>query len=210
MPSNIEKLAAELNALTDYDPLALECTDAKISEVPGEHRIYLYSFDQDAVFQIDFDEVLPYDPSGGAGTTNDVFAGARISLTYTPPIGNITYPDRASADKWAAGYLKMVRFSLRDAAKTGRITSKILANTKFTKAELLDRTRKHRNAVKRSKEQKAEFLNSLSILQPVAASLRRARKSAPSARTRAKNKGRSAVERRAPKGSPRVHGFGVR
>jgi hypothetical protein len=161
MPSNIEKLAAELSALTDYDPLALECTEAKISEVPGEHRIYLYSFDQDAVFQIDFDEVLPYDPSGVAGTTNDVFAGARISLTYTPAIGDNRYPDRASADKWAAGYLKMVRFSLRDAAKTGRITSKILANTKFTKAELLDRTVKHRNAVKRSKQQKAEFLNSL-------------------------------------------------
>ena len=161
MPLNIEKLEEELNALTDYDPMALECTEAKISEVPGEHRIYLYSFDQDAVFQIDFDEVLPYDPSGAAGTTNDVFAGARISLTYTPAVGDIRYPDRATADKWAAGYLKMVRFSLRDAAKAGRITSKILANTKFTRAELLERARKHRDAVKRGKEQKAEFLNSL-------------------------------------------------
>ncbi len=161
MQTNIEKLGAELNALTDYDPMALECTEAKISEVPGEHRIYLYSFDQDAVFQIDFDEVLPCDPSGAAGTTNDVFAGARISLSYTPAVGDTRYPDRASADKWAAGYLEMVRFSLRDAAKAGRITSKILANTKFTKAKLLERAREYRDAVKRGKEQKAEFLNSL-------------------------------------------------
>jgi hypothetical protein len=79
MPSNIEKLAEQINALTDYDPMALECTEATISQVPGERRIYLQSFMETAVFQIDFDQVLPYDPDGAEGTTSDVFAGARIS-----------------------------------------------------------------------------------------------------------------------------------
>jgi len=36
MPTNIEKLAEELNALTDYDPMALECTEATVSQAPGE------------------------------------------------------------------------------------------------------------------------------------------------------------------------------
>lgn len=159
MPTNIEKLAQELNALTDYDPMALECTQAVISEVPGERRIYLHSFMQEAVFHIDFDEVLPFDPSGAPGTTNDVFAGAQISLSIEHD--GEQFPDQAAADKFAAGYLKMVRFSLFDAAKAGRITSKTLAETKFTKAELVQRTRERRQAVKRSKQAQAEFLNSL-------------------------------------------------
>ncbi len=161
MPSNIEKLAEELNALTDYDPMALECTDAAISKTPGERRIYLTSFDEDCVFIIDFDQILPYDPAGAPGTTNDVFAGAQISLHIQYGDGNELYPDKAAADKFAEGYLKMVRFGLADAAKEGRISSKTLAETEFTAAELAKRERDIAEATQRSKESQEEFLNSL-------------------------------------------------
>jgi 16S rRNA G1207 methylase RsmC len=58
MATNIEKLAEQINALTDYDPMALECTEATISQAPGERRICLQSFLETAVFHIDFDQVL--------------------------------------------------------------------------------------------------------------------------------------------------------
>jgi hypothetical protein len=51
----------------------------------------------------------------------------------------------------------MVRFSLFEAAKAGRITSKTLAETKFTKAELVQRTPEHRAAVKGSKKSRPSF-----------------------------------------------------
>ena len=159
MTTNIEKLAEQLNALTDYDPMALECTEATISKVPGERRIYLQSFMEGAVFHIDFDQVLPYDPDGAAGTTSDVFAGARISLSMIP--SDDSSMSEAEAKKFADGYLKMVRFSLSDAAKEGRISSKTLAETKFTAAELAQRDRDTAEATQRSKESQEEFLNSL-------------------------------------------------
>jgi hypothetical protein len=158
MLTNLEKLAEELNALMDYDPMAMECTEAVISQVQGEQRIYLQSVDERAVFIIDFDQVLPYDPTGAPGTTSDVFAGAHISLNVEH---GGEYPDKAEADKFAEGYLKMVRFSLADAAKEGRISSKTLAETKFTAAELAQRERDDAEAAQRTKESQEEFLNSL-------------------------------------------------
>jgi hypothetical protein len=159
MPSNIEKLAEELNALTDYDPMALECTEATISQVPGERRIYLQSFLETAVFQIDFDEVLPYDAHGAEGTTSDVFAGARISLTVEPD--GALHANKAAADKFAKGYLKMVRFSLSDAAKEGRISSKTLAEMRFSVTAIRKRERGQKRAEKEAKASNEEFLNSL-------------------------------------------------
>jgi hypothetical protein len=156
MPTNIEKLAQELNALTDYDPMALECTDATISEVPGERRIYLQSFMETAVFHIDFDEIIPYDPSGAPGTTSDVFAGARISLDVIPCDGM----DKAACEKFAPGYLHMVRFSLHRAAKARRISSKILAGM-FSKAEIQKVAKEWKARFKEHKARKAEFLESL-------------------------------------------------
>ena len=158
MPTNIEKLAEELNALMDYDPMALECSEATISQVPGERRIFLQSFDERAVFIIDFDRVYPYDSAGTPGTTSDVFAGAHISLNVEH---GGEYPDKAEADKFAAGYLKMVRFALTDAAKEGRISSKTLAETKFTADELAKRDRDIAEATQRTKESQEEFLGSL-------------------------------------------------
>ena len=160
MPSNIEKLAEELNALMDYDPMALECTDAKISQVPGERRIFLQSFLETAVFQIDFDQVMPYDPDGAEGTTSDVFAGARISLTVEHA-DDALHPTKADADKFAKGYLKMVRFSLSDAAKEGRISSKTLAEMRFSVAEIRKRERGQKRAEKEAKASNEEFLNTL-------------------------------------------------
>jgi|SRR5579871_4566795 len=160
MPTNIEKLAEELNALTDYDPMALECTEATISQMPGERCIYLQSFMEAAVFRIAFDEILPYDPSGAPGTTNDVFAGARISLNIAHGVGDPLLPSREEAEKFAPGYLEMVRFALHRAAKAGRISSKILADS-FSKSEIGQRARERKTSVKKIKEEKAEFLNSL-------------------------------------------------
>ena len=158
MPSNIEKLAEQLNALMDYDPMALECTGATISQVPGESRIYLQSFMETAVFHIDFDQVMPYDPDGAEGTTSDVFAGARISLSVTPSEEGM---NEADAKKFAKGYLKMVRFSLSDAAKEGRISSKTLAEMRFSVAAIRKRARGQKRAEKEAKASNEEFLNTL-------------------------------------------------
>jgi hypothetical protein len=158
MPSNIEKLAEELNALADYDPMALECLDATVSLT--EKRIYLPSFTPDsAVFHIDFDQVLPYDPSGAPETTSDVFAGARISLNVTLN-GSIRFKDQEDADAFAKGYLKMVRFSLWEAAKEGRISSKTLAETNFSAAELEQHAAEHAKTLNEAKEHRKAWLNS--------------------------------------------------
>src|SRR5262249_8317475 len=71
MPTNIEKLAEELNALIRYDPMMLECDEAVISQTPGESCLSLQSFIENATVRFDFDEILPYDPSGLPGTTSD-------------------------------------------------------------------------------------------------------------------------------------------
>jgi hypothetical protein len=160
MATNIEKLTEQLNALMDYDPMALECTDAKISQVPGERRIYLQSTLESAVFHIDFDQVMPYDPDGAEGTTSDVFAGAQISLTVEHS-DDALHTTKADADKFAKGYLKMVRFSLSDAAKEGRISSKTLAEMRFSVAAIRKRERGQKRAEKEAKESSEQFLNSV-------------------------------------------------
>jgi hypothetical protein len=157
MPTNIEKLAEELNALTDYDPMALECLDATVS--PTEKRVYLPSFMPDnAVFHIDFDQVLPYDLSAAPGTTNDVYEGARISLHVTPD--GYLFKDQGGADKFAKGYLRAVRFALYEAANEGRISSKTLAETKFGPGELEEHAREREQTIKEAKEQSDARLNS--------------------------------------------------
>jgi len=159
MSSNIEKLTEQLNALMDYDPMALECTEATISQVPGERRIYLQSFMEGAVFHIDFDQVIPYDPDGAEGTTSDVFACARISLSVIP--SSDSSMNEAEAKKFAKGYLKMVRFSLSDAAKEGRISSKTLAEMRFSVAAIRKRARGQKRAEKEAKASNEKFLNTL-------------------------------------------------
>jgi hypothetical protein len=157
MPTNIEKLAEELNALMDYDPMALECADAIAS--PTERRIYLRSFMiERVIFHIDFDQVLPYDPSAAAGTTNDVFAGANISL-HVAADGE-TFKDQKDADEFAKGFLKAVRFALNEAAREGRISSKTLAEMEFGPGELEQHAREHEKTLKDAKEHRKAWLNS--------------------------------------------------
>jgi len=125
MPTNIEKLAQELNAIIAEDENALDCTKAYISELPADQRIIMCHWYEPVLFDIKFDKILPYDPSGAPGTTNDVFAGAEISIDVN--YGGALHPSKASAVKFSAHYSKFVRFALRDAAKAGKISSKILS-----------------------------------------------------------------------------------
>ena len=152
MATNLEKLTEELNAFIDYNPLELECHDATLSE--SEKRIYVRSFDLDAVFQIDFDEILPFDPSGRPGTTNDVFAGARISILLLKENGS--FPDKASADNFYPNYFRLVRLGLCVAAREGRISSRILAES-CGDAELLEREASNSKARLEGEKQAEEF-----------------------------------------------------
>ncbi len=129
LTTNIEKLAEELNAIIAKDERTLECTQALVSPLPGEKRIIMLCWLETILFNIKFDQVLPYDSSGARGSTNDVFAGAKISIDVN--YGGGLHPTKASADKFCAHYLKLCAFALRDAAKAGMISSETLAQMKL-------------------------------------------------------------------------------
>lgn len=127
MRSNIEKLAEELSAIVAPYPNPLDCNGAKISRQGGKHRIVMDHFIGPAFkFTFDFDRVLPFDPAGGKGKTNDVFAGAKISLSspHGSPPDN---PTKKQVDRYCALYLRLVYAVLHKEARAGRITSKTLA-----------------------------------------------------------------------------------
>ena len=132
MQTNIEKLAEELNAITAPYPNPLDCNRATISRRGGKHRIIMDHYLCGGFkFTIDFDKVLPFDPAGGKGKTNDVFVDAKISMSgpYGPPL----HPTKTEVDRYCALYLKLVHVVLRKEALAGRISSKTLAEIEATR-----------------------------------------------------------------------------
>jgi hypothetical protein len=128
MPTNIEKLAEELSAIVAPYPNPLDCTGVKISRRGGKHRIVMGHFiGPNFKFTFDFERVLPFDPAGGKGKTDDVFADAKISLSspHGPPPDN---PTKKEVDRYCALYLRLVYAVLRKEARAGRISSKTLAD----------------------------------------------------------------------------------
>jgi len=133
MPSNIEKLAEELSAIVAPHPNPLDCTGVKISRLGGKHRIVMDHFIGPSFkFTFDFERVLPFDPAGGKGKTNDVFADARISLSsrHGAPPDN---PTKKEVDTYCALYLRLVHAVLHEEARAGRISSKTLAEMQVSR-----------------------------------------------------------------------------
>lgn len=83
-------------------------------------------------FTFDFERVLPFDPGGGKGKTNDVFAHATISLSspHGAPPNN---PTKKEVDRYCTLYLRLVYAVLRKEARAGRISSKTLAEMQVSK-----------------------------------------------------------------------------
>ncbi len=127
MQTNIEKLAEELSAIVAPYPNPLDCSSAKISRRGGKHRIVMDHFIGPSFkFTFDFERVLPFDPAGGSGKTNDVFADAKISLS-SPHGSGSDYPTKEEVDRYCAIYLRQVHAALSKEARAGRISSKKLA-----------------------------------------------------------------------------------
>lgn len=121
MPSNIQKLAEQLASL---DTLRQAGITTKVSDVPGERRIYFRLPIGNVTAYFEFEEILPYDPSGAAGSVSDlckdnaiqVFADAqRLTRPQAKRIGTELYT-----------YLYFVFY---DAAREGKITSPVMAGT---------------------------------------------------------------------------------
>jgi hypothetical protein len=125
MPTNIEKLAEELSAIVAPYPNPLDCNSATISSEGGKLRIVMdHWMGPSFKFTFDFKKALPFDPAGGKGKTNDVFAGVKISVSSPHGGGN---PTKEEVDRYCALYLRHVHAVLREEARAGRISSKTLA-----------------------------------------------------------------------------------
>jgi hypothetical protein len=155
MPTNIEKLCEEINAMIEEDP---QFFTAAISDRPGEQRLYLdFLMEPIVTGYIDFENILPYDPSGAAGSTDDVYAGASLHVTVHRYEGQ---PD-GEYDRYSKIYPLCVYFDMSDAARAGKINSKILAEWPITREQRLERARKHKIALKQHKKDFETFLTEL-------------------------------------------------
>ena len=152
MPTNIEKLCEEINAMVEEDP---QFFTAAISDRPGEQRLYLdFLMEPIVTGYIDFEKVLPYDASGAPGTTDDVYAGATLHVTVHDHKDAMP----GEANRLRGIYPLCVYFDLNDAARAGKISSKILAEWPMTREQRLERARKHKAAVKQNKKDFEAFL----------------------------------------------------
>ncbi len=133
MPTNIEKLAEELYAIVAPYPSPLDCTDLRTSRRGGKHRIVMDHFIGPSFnFTFDFDRVLPFDPAGGKGKTNDVFADAKISLSARHGVPPDT-PTKKEVDRYCTLFLRLVLSVLSKEARAGRISSKTLAEMQVSR-----------------------------------------------------------------------------
>lgn len=152
MPTNIEKLCEEINAMVEEDP---QFFTAAISDQPGEQRLYLdFLMEPIVTGHIDFEKILPYDPSGAPGTTDDVYAGASLHVTVHHYEGQ----PAGEYDHYSGIYPLCVYFEMSDAARAGKISSKILAEWPITREQRLERARKHKIALKQHKQDFERFL----------------------------------------------------
>jgi hypothetical protein len=152
MPTNVEKLCEEINAMIEEDP---QFFTAAISDQPGEQRLYLdFLMEPVVTGYIEFDKVLSYDASGAPGTTDDVYTGATLHVTVADHPE--AFPEEV--ERLRGIYPLCVYFDLNDAARAGKISSKILAEWPITREQRIERTRKHRAAVKQHKNDFERFL----------------------------------------------------
>lgn len=153
MPTNIEKLCEEINAMVEEDP---QFFTAAISDKPGEQRLYLdFLMEPIVTGYIDFENILPYDQNCAPGTTDDVFAGATLHVTVHHYEGQ----PAGEYDHYSGIYPLCVYFEMSDAARAGKISSKILAEWPITREQRLERARNYRASVEKYKKDVDRFIN---------------------------------------------------
>jgi hypothetical protein len=153
MPGNIEKLAEELAAL---DSLRQAGITTELSKVPGEGRIYFgLPYEHTTAF-FEFAEVLPYDPDGAEGAVSDLCAGGAIRVFSD--IGKLTRDEGNSIGPKLYTYLYFIFY---EAAKAGKISSRIMAGTKFPPDALRQREIEKKRIETEFRNSPKDFLKSL-------------------------------------------------
>ena len=151
MQTNIEKLCEEINAMIEEDP---QFFTGAISTQPGEQRIYLdFCMEPIITGYIHFEKITPYDPNGAPGTTDDVYAGASLHVTIHDDEGAVP----GECDRLRGIYPLNAYFDLNDAARAGKISSKILAEWPITREQRLQRARHYKQAIKDTKTSLEQF-----------------------------------------------------
>jgi hypothetical protein len=177
--SNLEKLAEEIGALFQDDPIALNGVGTYISQQPGQNRLYINSvYEEEIIAYIGFDKVLSYDPAGGHGTTSDVLEGAGIFVF----VNMLEISSRRAKELYKSSY-NSIFWDLYDAAKAGKISSKIWSEMRLHPATLKARRRRQAQSAEMSKQARDEFLNAQDpatrrALEKVAARIKRKKISA--------------------------------
>jgi hypothetical protein len=138
MSTNIEKLAEELAAL---DSLRQAGITTELSKVPGEHRIYFGLPYEHTTAYFEFPEVRPYHRDAADGAVTDLCAGGAIQV-----FSNIDILTRAEATSLGPKLYTYLFFIFYDAAMAGKITSKVMAGTKFP-AEVLQQRESEKKSI---------------------------------------------------------------
>jgi hypothetical protein len=129
MPTNIEKLAEQLAAL---DSLRAAGISMKVAH--GERRIYFNLPYGHTFSYFEFDEIMPYDPSGAPGTTSDLCKDQDFQV-FT----DINLIPRNQAKRFNRELYTYLYFIFYDAAREGKLASPAMAATKFTAGDLRQR-----------------------------------------------------------------------
>jgi hypothetical protein len=153
MPSNIEKLAEQLATL---NTLAQSGITTEVSTVPGEARIYLgLPYEHTTAF-FEFAEVLPYDPEGANGAVSDLCAGGAIQV-----FSDIDKLTRDEANGIGPKVYTYLYFIFYEAAKDGKISSNVMAGTKFPPDVLRQREIEKKRIETEFNNSPKDFLKSL-------------------------------------------------
>jgi hypothetical protein len=153
MISNIEKLAEELAAL---DSLRQAGITTELSKVRGEHRIYFgLPYEHTTAF-FEFAVVLPYHPDGADGAVSDLCAGGAIQV-----FSDIDKLTRDKANSIGPKLYTYLYFMFYEAAKAGKISSKVMADTKFPPDVLRQREIEKKRIETEFNNSPKDFLKSL-------------------------------------------------
>ena len=94
--------------------------------MPGERRIYFgLPYEHTTAF-FEFAEILPYHPAGADGAVSDLCKGNGIQV-----FSDLAKLTRAQAKRINREVYTYLYFIFYDAAKAGKISSKVMAGTKF-------------------------------------------------------------------------------
>jgi len=153
MISNIEKLAEELAAL---DSLRQAGITTELSKVPGEGRIYFgLPYEHTTAF-FEFAEILPYHPDGADGAVSDLCKGNGIQVFSD--LAKLTRAQAKGINREVYTYLYFIFY---DAANAGKISSKVMAGTKFPESVLREREIEKKRIETEFKNSPKDYLTSL-------------------------------------------------